>query len=98
MFETSSGNAELIKELAASARYPVGDSALAALYQAGTQNSEPRTPGPQGTRAPRTARLSLLARCPTGSRQAGLARQMLFPSIHRELIFSAPEATAAASK
>ena len=40
MFETSPGNAELIKELAASARYPVGDSALAALYQAGTQNSD----------------------------------------------------------
>jgi Peptidase family M28 len=40
MFETSSGNAELIKELAASAPYPVGDSALAALYQAGTQNSD----------------------------------------------------------
>ncbi len=40
MFETSSGNAELIKELAASAPYPVGDSALAALYQAGTQNTD----------------------------------------------------------
>ncbi|HEX5908678.1 MAG TPA: M20/M25/M40 family metallo-hydrolase, partial [Propionibacteriaceae bacterium] len=32
MFETTSGNAELIKEFAASAPYPVGDSALAALY------------------------------------------------------------------
>jgi Zn-dependent M28 family amino/carboxypeptidase len=32
MFESSSGNTELIKELAASARYSVGDSALAALY------------------------------------------------------------------
>jgi hypothetical protein len=40
MFETSSGNAELIKELADSAPYAVGDSALAALYQAGTQNSD----------------------------------------------------------
>jgi hypothetical protein len=40
MFETSLRNAELIKELAASAPYPVGDSALAALYQAGTQNSD----------------------------------------------------------
>jgi hypothetical protein len=34
------GNAELIKELAVSAPYPVGDSALAALYRAGMQNSD----------------------------------------------------------
>jgi len=40
LFETSSGNAGLIKELAASAPHAVGDSALAALYQAGTQNSD----------------------------------------------------------
>lgn len=40
LFETSSGNAELIKEYAAAAPYPVGDSALAALYQAGNQNSD----------------------------------------------------------
>jgi hypothetical protein len=39
-FETSSGNAELIKALADSAPYPVGDSALAALYQTGRQNSD----------------------------------------------------------
>lgn len=40
LFETSSGNAELIKEFAASAPYPIGDSAMAALYQAGTQNTD----------------------------------------------------------
>ena len=40
MFETSSPNAELIKELAASAPHAVGDSALAALYQAGSQNTD----------------------------------------------------------
>ena len=40
LFETSSGNAELIKEYAAAAPYPIGDSALAALYRAGNQNSD----------------------------------------------------------
>ena len=40
MFETSSGNAELIRQLAASVPNPVGDSALAALYQAGSQNTD----------------------------------------------------------
>jgi hypothetical protein len=40
LFETSSGNAELIKQFAASAPSPIGDSALAALYQAGMQNSD----------------------------------------------------------
>jgi hypothetical protein len=40
LFETSSGNAELIKEFAASAPYPIGDSAMAALYQAGMQNTD----------------------------------------------------------
>jgi hypothetical protein len=40
LFETSSGNAELIKEYATAAPYPMGDSALAALYQAGNQNSD----------------------------------------------------------
>ena len=40
LFETSSGNGELIKEFAASAPYPIGDSAMAALYQAGMQNTD----------------------------------------------------------
>jgi Peptidase family M28 len=40
LFETSSGNSELIKEFAASAPSPIGDSALAALYEAGTQNTD----------------------------------------------------------
>jgi Zn-dependent M28 family amino/carboxypeptidase len=40
LFETSSGNAELIKEFAASAPFPIGDSAVAALYQAGMQNTD----------------------------------------------------------
>jgi hypothetical protein len=40
LFETSPGNAELIKEFGSSAPAPIGDSALAALYQAGTQNSD----------------------------------------------------------
>ena len=40
LFETSSGNAELIKEFAASAPFPIGDSAMAALYQAGMQNTD----------------------------------------------------------
>jgi hypothetical protein len=40
LFETSAGNAELIKEYAAAAPYPMGDSALAALYQIGNQNSD----------------------------------------------------------
>jgi hypothetical protein len=30
----------LIKEFAASAPYPIGDSAMAALYQAGMQNTD----------------------------------------------------------
>jgi Peptidase family M28 len=40
LFETSSGNAELIKEFGASARSPIGDSALAALYQTSDQNTD----------------------------------------------------------
>jgi hypothetical protein len=40
LFETSSGNGELIKEFAASAPYPTGDSALAAMYQAGSQDTD----------------------------------------------------------
>jgi hypothetical protein len=36
LFETSPGNAELINEFGSSAPSPIGDSALAALYQAGT--------------------------------------------------------------
>lgn len=40
LFETSSGNSELIKEFAASAPSPIGDSALAALYEAGTQTTD----------------------------------------------------------
>jgi hypothetical protein len=40
LFETSSGNAELIKEYAAAAPHPMGDSALAALYQVGNQDTD----------------------------------------------------------
>jgi hypothetical protein len=40
LFETSQGNADLITEFAASAPHPVGDSALAAMYQAGSQNTD----------------------------------------------------------
>lgn len=40
LFETSADNAGLIAELAASAPHPAGDSALAAMYEAGTQNTD----------------------------------------------------------
>ena len=40
LFETSAGNAELIKEFGTAAELPIGDSALAALYQAGNQNTD----------------------------------------------------------
>jgi hypothetical protein len=40
LFETSSGDAELIRVLAASAPSPVGDSALVAGYEAGNQNTD----------------------------------------------------------
>jgi hypothetical protein len=40
LFETSSGDAELVRVLAASAPSPVGDSALAAGYEAGNQNTD----------------------------------------------------------
>jgi len=40
LFETSADNAELIKEFGTAAALPIGDSALAALYQAGNQNTD----------------------------------------------------------
>ena len=40
LFETSPGNAELIAEFAASAPHPAGDSAMAAVYRAGSQNTD----------------------------------------------------------
>jgi hypothetical protein len=40
LFETSTGNSELIKEFADSAPSPIGDSALAALYETGMQNTD----------------------------------------------------------
>lgn len=40
LFETSPGDAELVRVLAASAPSPVGDSALAAGYEAGNQNTD----------------------------------------------------------
>lgn len=40
LFETSADNAELIKEFGTAAAVPIGDSALAALYQAGSQNTD----------------------------------------------------------
>jgi Peptidase family M28 len=40
LFETSAGNAELIKEFGTATALPIGDSALAALYQAGNQNTD----------------------------------------------------------
>jgi hypothetical protein len=40
LFETSPGNAKLIAEFAASAPHPAGDSAMAALYRAGSQNTD----------------------------------------------------------
>jgi hypothetical protein len=40
LFETSAGNAKLIDEFAASAPHPAGDSAMAALYRAGSQNTD----------------------------------------------------------
>jgi hypothetical protein len=40
LFETSPGNAELVAEFAASAPHPAGDSAMAALYRAGSQNTD----------------------------------------------------------
>lgn len=40
LFETSAGNAALIDAFAASAPHPVGDAAMAALYQAGSQHTD----------------------------------------------------------
>jgi Peptidase family M28 len=40
LFETSPGNAELVAEFAASAPHPAGDSAMAALDRAGSQNTD----------------------------------------------------------
>ena len=40
LFETSADNAELIKKFGTAAALPIGDSALAALYQAGNQNTD----------------------------------------------------------
>lgn len=40
LFETSAGNAALIDVFAASAPHPVGDAAMAALYQAGSQHTD----------------------------------------------------------
>jgi Peptidase family M28 len=40
LFETSPGNAELIAAFAASAPHPAGDSAMAALYRAGSQHTD----------------------------------------------------------
>ncbi len=40
LFETARGNADLIEEFAASAPYPVGDSAMAEMYRAGSQNTD----------------------------------------------------------
>lgn len=40
LFETSQGNAALIGAFAASAPHPVGDAAMAALYEAGAQNTD----------------------------------------------------------
>jgi hypothetical protein len=40
LFETPADNAELIKEFGTAAALPIGDSALAALYQAGNQNND----------------------------------------------------------
>ena len=40
LFETSPDNAELIKKFGTAAALPIGDSALAALYQAGNQNTD----------------------------------------------------------
>lgn len=40
LFETSPGNADLIEEFAASAPHPVGDSAMAAVYETGSQSTD----------------------------------------------------------
>lgn len=40
LFETSPGNAELIKQFAASAPHPAGDSAMAAVDRTGSQNTD----------------------------------------------------------
>src|SRR5918995_340018 len=40
LFETSGGNAELIEEFAASAPHPVGEAAMAELYELSSQNTD----------------------------------------------------------
>jgi hypothetical protein len=40
LFETSAGNAALIEEFAASAPYPVGEAAMAELYELSSQNTD----------------------------------------------------------